>query len=70
MSDLFVVTTAVVGAYVSTGLLVLVAVDRIRTEPLPADQVAHTILAWPIVGFVAVAGVYAVWATQREVDEL
>ncbi|UXF51007.1 MAG: hypothetical protein HQRvContig04_37 [Haloquadratum phage sp.] len=70
MSNVLVVAIALFAAYVSTGVLVLVAVDRIRSEPLAADEVAHTILAWPVVGIVAVAGLYALWATQKELETL
>jgi len=70
MSDLLAVAVALLAAYVSTGVLVLVAVDPVRDGSLPADEVAHTILAWPVVGFVAVAGIYALWATQREVENM
>jgi hypothetical protein len=71
MSELFALASVLAVGYFGVGLAVLGLHDRaVGGDVIRPPEAARIIVGWPVIGFVVIAGLYALWATQREVEKL
>jgi len=71
MSDLLAVAAAVLMMYFGVGAVALAIYDHVTDGSVTdrADAV-EIVASWPVITFVVLGGLCALWATQRELENL